>query len=230
MSGVELARLCRAAKIPASHAEGERLRQAAGQRPMGGTNQYDLKRGFLRRYGWNAPTPISGFAALWRDLRPGHAATATGVMGVFAYNHRLRRWDRNFNGRHCVLIVRVDSTDRVWWCDPLAPQGTYNGEWVTKAELKKYVDAITRFGGRHIVAKVRSYYVCSVKDQARLYKRSDLKPTLQDIIIHPGPRTMPFKGQATSAAKKVEYVNAKGVRTGRYYFVKNANITGVRAL
>ncbi len=230
-AGVELARLCKNKNIPSTHTEVEHLRDDAGEDPTGGTNQDDLWRGLLRRYKWVAPTPIRGFSALWSALKPGYAASCSGVMGIFPYGHRLRRWQPSFNGLHDVLIVRVDGTDRVWWCDPLAPEGKgYQGEWVTKAELKRYVDAITAAGGKHIVAKVRNNYWCAVADGARLYVRSDLKPTAKDIIIHPGPRMMPYKGQATAAAKKVEYVNAKKVRTGRFYFAKNSAITGIRAL
>jgi len=231
MSGVELARLCHDKRIPATHTEGEHLRDDAGESPMGGTNMDDLRRGMHARYNWYASLPISGFANLWKVLTPGRAAAAQGRMGVFSSTHRLRRWDKPFSGKHCVLIARVDNTDRVWWCDPLAPQdGTYNGEWVTKAELKKYVDAITAEGGRHVVGFIRKNYVCNVADKARLYVRSDLKPTTKDVIIHPGPRTMPYKGQATAAAKKVEYVNAKGVHTGVLYYAKNAVVSSVRAL
>lgn len=231
MSGLELHRLTRNKNTAATHYEGERLRQAAGVSPRGGSNMDDLKRGIRRRYGYDTMQPFGTFATLWRLLTPGRAAAAQGRMGAFPRGHRLRRWQPGFIGKHCVLVVRCDSTDRVWWCDPLAPGGTtYQGEWVTKAELKRYVDAITAEGGRHIVANVRRNYVCSVKDGARLYVRKDLVKTSKDIIIKPGPRTMPYKGMATSTAAKVEYVNAKGVHTGAFYYVRSGYFYGVRAL
>jgi hypothetical protein len=229
MSGVELARLCHNSRIPATHYEGERLRQVAHVNPTGGSNSDDLVRGFALRYGWT-PTTTRGFAATWSALSHGRAAMVQGVMGVFSRSHRLRRWDVNFNGQHAVLCVRADFTDRVWWCDPLAPEGSgYQGEWVSKAELKLYVDAIQAAGGRTVYGNVRQNYVCTVADGARLYVRQDLKPTSQDILIHPGPRTMPYHFQVTAAAKKVEYVNAKGVHTGKFYFVKNAAVSSIWA-
>lgn len=239
MTGVEWCRLTHSRAIPPTHFEGERLRQSSGSRPSGGTNIDDLSRGIRRRYGYNPGTSIRGFGELWRQLKPGKAAVCQGVMGVFPYGHRLRRWDRGFNGKHCVLVVRVDASDRVWWCDPLAPEGwaggpqgsaPYSGEWVTKAELKRYVDGIYAAGGRHLVGTVRHKYVVTVADNARLYVKKDLTRSRNDVIIHPGPRTMPYKGQATPSAKRVEYVNAKGVHTGVLYYVKNAVATNVRAL
>lgn len=231
MSGVELARLCRSKSIPATHYEGERLRQASGNGPSGGTNMDDLRDGLSRRYGWNTVArPISGFSALWNTLTPGKAAACQGRMGAFPYGHRLRRWQKGFAGKHCVLIVRADSLRRVWWCDPLAPEGSYQGEWVTKDELKRYVDSLTAGGGRHLVTTVRHNYVVSVKDKARLYVRKDLVPTAKDVIISPGPRTMPWKGMVTSTSARVEYVNAKGVHTGVLYYVKTSAVYNVRAL
>jgi hypothetical protein len=225
MSGVELARLCFSSKIPATHYEGERLRQAAGVSPSGGSNIDDLRNGIKRRYRRETSHPVSGFGNLWRVLTPGRAAVAQGRMSAVP---RLRRWS-TFTGKHAVLVVRVDATDRVWWCDPLAPAGAYAGQWVTKAELKRYVDAITAEGGRHLVANVRRNYYAMVVDGARLYVRQDLKPTAKDVIIKPGPRPMPYKGQVTLAAKKVEYVNSKGVHTGSMYYVKNAAVRSVYA-
>jgi hypothetical protein len=151
-------------------------------------------------------------------------------MGVFARTSRLRRHQPSFGGKHCVLVVRVDNTDRVWWCDPLAPKGTsYAGEWVTKAQLKLFVDAIWSAGGRHVVGKVRRNYYAAVKDGARLYVRSDLKPTSKDVVIKPGPRWMPYKKYVRSGVLMVEYVNAKGVHTGHNYFVKSASVAKIKA-
>jgi hypothetical protein len=154
-AAVELARICWRTSIPANHVEVEKLRDVAGVRPTGGSNTYDARRGMLRRYGWGGSYPISGFSALWSALKPGYAALSQGTM-AFPFGHRLRRWSPWFNGRHAVLIARPFALDKVWWCDPLAPTGTaYRGEWVTKAELKAYVDRLTRYGGRHIFARIK---------------------------------------------------------------------------
>jgi hypothetical protein len=161
VSAVELARICHKPSIPASHVEAEKLRDVAGVRPTGGSNQDDARRGMARRYLWDGSTPISGFSAFWAALDPGMAASSQGTM-AFPYGHRLRRWSPGFNGRHCVLVVRVDSRDRVWWCDPLAPNSVgYQGEWVSKSELKAYVDRLTAAGGRHVIGKVRKPIVAT---------------------------------------------------------------------
>jgi hypothetical protein len=72
-----------------------------------------------------------------------------GSMRAFGPDHRLSKYDRNFDGGHAVMCIRLDATDRVWWCDPEAPANVgYNGIWVTKAELKAFV---TAFAGTHLV-------------------------------------------------------------------------------
>jgi uncharacterized coiled-coil protein SlyX len=73
-------------------------------------------------------------------------------MSAFGPTHRLSTYDRNFDGAHAVLVARVYNEDRVWWCDPEAPLGSYQGVWVTKAELQKFVNA---FSGSHVVQKVK---------------------------------------------------------------------------
>lgn len=79
-------------------------------------------------------------------------------------------------------------------------------------------------------ATVTRRYVCSIPKGARLYVRADLRPTMQDILIDPGPRTMPYLGTATPSAKRITYVNASGVNTGRTFFVRNAACLNIRAV
>jgi len=258
VSGLELARICHNTAIPATHYEEERLRQAAGKGPLGGSNANDLMLGYARRYGWHPAAPLSGFPALWAALTPGRAAMSQGGMGAFPWYHRLRRWDRGFSGRHAVFIARVDATDRVWWCDPLAPVGTYQGEWVTKAELKKYVEKIT--GERQIVAVIRqpklpdtstapapapapvswitqepfvSYPVPKTPQVCTIPKGTRLYARSALIansrdIIISAARTMPYLGAPSPAARVVEYVNGTGVHSGRSYFIKAAAATSIR--
>lgn len=150
-SGLEWYRLCYDASKPATHAEAQELRKASGEPSTGGSNVGDLRRGIKARYGRDVAPAISGFTALWAALDPGFAAMSQGGMSAFGPTHRLSRWQPGFDGSHAVFIARVDNTDRVWWCDPLAtdPAGpSYNGEFVSKAELKAFVDA---FGGQHLV-------------------------------------------------------------------------------
>lgn len=149
-SAIEFARLTFRRSIPSTHREAEALRAASGEDPLGGTGIDDVIRGFKARYGWTSGyTQVSGFADLWTALKPGTAAIAQGKTGAFPAGHRLRRFDADFTGGHAVLVVRLDSQERVWWCDPLAPEGSYQGEWVTKAELSTYVRA---FAGSHLTA------------------------------------------------------------------------------
>jgi hypothetical protein len=154
-AGLMHARVALRASIPATHAEMQALRAASGLSTHGGANIDDLQRGYARRYGWSGGTEVKGFSNLWYTLRPGRSATAQGSMAAFPSGHRLRRWDPGFRGAHAVLIARLDTSDRVWWDDPLAPLGVgYEGEWVTKAQLKAYVDRLTVAGGRHVISNI----------------------------------------------------------------------------
>ena len=151
-SGLEWYRLCHNPAVPATHAEAQAIRKASGIAMTGGGTISDLRRGIKARYGTSIPPGITGWTALWAALKPGSAAVVQGDMKAFDSTHRLSRWDKNFDGGHAIMAIRLDATDRVWWCDPLAPDtGTYNGEWVTKAELQKYVTMLT---GYHLVATV----------------------------------------------------------------------------
>jgi hypothetical protein len=82
---------------------------------------------------------VTGFDALWSTLTIGHGALVNGSMGAFPIGSPLRRFDPGFAGGHSVYVARVDMNDRVWWDNPLAPTGTYNGEWVSKAQLQAFV-------------------------------------------------------------------------------------------
>lgn len=150
-SGLEWYRLCFDKSKPATHAEAQALRAASGRPPTGGSNIPDLRRGIAKRYNKSVPAAISGWSALWSALKPGMAAVVQGSMKAFGPNHHLSRYDRNFDGGHAVLVVRMNESDSVWWCDPEGPKTGYNGEWVTKAELQKFV---TMFPGDHLVAPV----------------------------------------------------------------------------
>lgn len=151
-AGLEWYRLCFDTSKPATHAEAQALRAASGEPPTGGSNIADFRRGVLKRYGVTLPPALSvGFAGLWSALQPGTAALVQGSMKAFGPAHRLSRYDRNFDGGHAVMVVRMNDSSSVWWCDPEGPRHGYNGEWVTKAELERFVRA---FNGQHLVAKV----------------------------------------------------------------------------
>lgn len=147
-SSVMFARWCRNPRIPATHAEAELLRDAAGEPPLGGSNVDDLLRGLKARYGWTPPVRVNT-AGLWQKLTPGSGVVVSGKMGAFPAGHNLRRWDPGFTGGHSIFAIRVDTQDRVWWDDPLAPKGTYQGQWVSKADLIRFATAL---GSTHLVA------------------------------------------------------------------------------
>ncbi len=155
-AGLEWYRVTRDKSKPATHAEAQELRKASGKPPTGGSNQWDFRRGVKARYKVDLDLPISGFAALWAALEPGNAASVQGSMKAFGPTHPLSRYDRNFDGAHDVFVARTDATDTVWWCDPEAPNPagpSYQGERVSKADLKRFVDA---FNGEHLIGRLTS--------------------------------------------------------------------------
>lgn len=159
--------------IPATHAEAEALRCASGRAPTGGTNQDDVRRAALARYGIALPAALEGFDALWSALAPGHVASVQGSMGAFAAGSHFRRWDPAFAGGHDALAARLDALDRVWWCDPLAPEGLgYEGEWMAKADLERFVGGLA--GAKALVGRI-------VPDPA---------PAAHRFVISAGVRTL----------------------------------------
>lgn len=123
---------------PDTLARAEALRDASGEPPSGGSNFDNVAAAFAKLGTKITVTPLA-FIGFWNALKPGTGAVATGNMGNFPAGHTLRRWDPPFAAGHAVYVARVDSQDRVWWCDPLAPKGTYNGQWVTKAQLAQFM-------------------------------------------------------------------------------------------
>ena len=159
-TAVEWARVTHDSKIPATHVEAEALRAASGLGPSGGATIDRVRQGLTARYGF-AGTKAVGFTALWAALVPGTAACVQGSMGAFPLGHSLRRHLPSFAGIHQVTAFRLDATDRVWWCDPLGPAGTYNGEWVSKAQLAAYVNAFAANG--HTVAPLQEDSVTTIE-------------------------------------------------------------------
>jgi len=150
-SGLEWYRLCYDKRKPATHEEAHLLPRASGEPATGGSNIGDFRRGVKVRYGRDLPTAVNTFNSLWNALAPGYAGLVQGSMSAFGPDHRLSRYDRNFDGGHAVHVMRLDAQDRVWWCDPEGPKTGYNGEWVSKNELLRFV---TAFAGQHLVSKI----------------------------------------------------------------------------
>jgi hypothetical protein len=61
-----------------------------------------------------------------------------------------------------------------------------------------------------------------------LYATSALEPSPDNIQVDPG-RDMPYLGQPASSMRIVEYVDAKGVHTGRAMFAKASEVTAIRS-
>lgn len=155
-SGVMLQNLAHGANVvPSTRAEYEALRVAGGdgpaENPGDGSNVAQLVIGMLRRYGWQ-PRRVGppGFPkASWADVlnglaKVGAGAVVQGSMGAWSRDSHWRRWDPNFAGGHAMFVERVDTRDRVWLQNPLAP-ATYPGEFMPMADLKAFYDAF--YGG-----------------------------------------------------------------------------------
>jgi hypothetical protein len=136
MSAVMWLRLVFDPTIPATHAEGDALRLASGD--LGFSNFWNLEAGVQVRYRWTLPDPVPP-GALWATLAPGTAAVVIGNTGAWPSGSHWRRWSPGSVVDHAVFVYRFDATDAVWWCDPLAPEGAYNGEPMPKAELLRFV-------------------------------------------------------------------------------------------
>jgi len=149
-AGLEWYRLNHDPKAPATSAEREALRVAGGGSDTSGASIADLRRGIIARYGYTPPAAISGFSVLWNAVN-GRIAAVQGSMKAFGSTDHYSRFDPNFDGGHAVFIYRPLNEDRVWWCDPEAPVGTYQGEWMSKANLQKFVSA---FAGQHLVGTI----------------------------------------------------------------------------
>jgi hypothetical protein len=131
---------------PATHAEGEALRCDSGRAPTGGTNLGDMIKAAKVRYGRDIGPIVFGNATVWAAMKPGTVATVGGSMGAYMVGSHWRRWLPGFAGAHQACAFRVDSQDRVWWCDPLAPTA-WSGEWMSKVDFMK-------FAARAIVASI----------------------------------------------------------------------------
>lgn len=135
---IEFIRLAYRPDLPATHAFAEKIR-ARIEGPLGGSTPAELIAAAKTIGASGAGTPgivLKGYSAanLWAALTPGRVATVSGKMGVFPAGSPMRRWDAGFGGGHQVTVVRIDTQDRVWWCDPLAPSD-WAGEWVSKANV-----------------------------------------------------------------------------------------------
>jgi hypothetical protein len=132
--------------LPATLPFAEQLRSRV-MGPAGGTTPAELIAA-AKTVGQTGPgsagialAGIAGATNIWNALKPGTVGLINGSMGAFPAGHTLRRFDPSFAGGHSVMVARVDALDHVWWDNPEAPSGTYQGEWVAKADLLKFISA-----------------------------------------------------------------------------------------
>lgn len=143
-SGLEVARLMGMTQLPATLAEAKAIKVAGGG-SYGSSSSYSIfANGMLARHKITLPALLRGRDVIWAALTPGKASAVSGLMGNFPAGHPLRRWQPGFTAGHATSVQRLDATDRVWWCDPLAPQDSvYRGEWISKADLMTFIGAGT---------------------------------------------------------------------------------------
>lgn len=141
--------------IPSTKTEVLRFRAAGGASDDGYTNNQHLERGLKNRYNVEVETVLR-YPLIWTKLRPGQGAALFGILARFPYSHHLRRWDPSYRGGHVVFVERLDSTNRVWWMDPLAPAASrigsrtviYRGEWASASELQTFLGGNQAVRGR----------------------------------------------------------------------------------
>jgi len=122
------------------------FRHDAGASWDGPTATDELAQGLRIRY--NVFTKLAlRFPAVWAELDPGKGAVLAGRLSRFPVTHHLRRWDPSYRGGHFVFVERMDTSNRVWWMDPLAPiaykRGSstviYRGEWASASEVSTFL-------------------------------------------------------------------------------------------
>ena len=139
-SGVEFARAGSDDRtIPATNAEREALRAAMGLPPIHqGATLAQLSTGLQARYGFTQQRLVRDWPTVAAHLgRAGTVAVITGKYGTLPI--RYRRWDPGFTGAHAVAVYGNGGT-APWWCDPLAPKGTYRGEPIAMSTLHAYYE------------------------------------------------------------------------------------------
>jgi hypothetical protein len=135
MSGVEFLREAYNPAIPATHAEGDALRNASGD--TGFSNVGDFRRGVAKRYpNITLPASKTGADAIIAALRkqPGRIAMVGGRLTNMSAHYR--RFYPTFIGGHEVYVGWTGT--QLWWCDPGGP-ADYNGEPISEAQLRKFI-------------------------------------------------------------------------------------------
>lgn len=139
--------------VPATWTEACELRKAESavrSCSEGGTSIALLRQGIKNRWHRDPPEATRNFTALWEALKPKSAAIVAGRLD--GLDEHWRRHFPTYGGTHYVEVERRDKKDRVWWDDPLGPPD-YKGEWMTKADLERFVTAYK--GALHLVAPMK---------------------------------------------------------------------------
>lgn len=238
-SGVMLARSQHAIGIPATLDEAHALCIAGKGNYGAGSTGYQLAAGLKARYGYDSHV-VTSFTQLWASLSVGTSAAVMGSMGAFPVGHSLRRWDPAFAGIHDVFVARLDTQDRVWWDDPLAPTSyrvkgkpvVYNGQWVSKADLARFVNA---FAGTSVVG----FGITNAPQEPVMASAPVTNESPALITLAPGPwydhdgKTVLANGGALPArlspygvgALRAMYATISGVR--RIVLVKPSSVTNI---
>jgi hypothetical protein len=200
--------------VPDTLAYAEKWRDASGLSPTGGSTFANVQTA-LNKFGINITLEPRYYTYFMPRLKPGYAGVAMGDMGNFPAGHRLRRWSPDFTGIHAVYIARLPD-GRLWWCDPLAPAGTYQGETVTEAEVKTYMGSTWMGVARPL--RVKAPEPTPVTTEAPMALLAYLPGYVASLLggknvrNAPGPITDATKVRVTAAAG--EKVNVVGTVAG----------------
>lgn len=124
--------------IPSTNDWADRFRKKAGYPESGATSIRGFAVAFKDTFGYayRVAAPVDPFLL----VQPGYSAAIIGKNSAFKSTAPWRKWDPGFDGYHCVFISQLPDR-RVLMDDPLAPEGTYSGMFVTKDEVRAFYAA-----------------------------------------------------------------------------------------
>ena len=139
--------------------------------PQGGASLEDLARGIARRFPDLPPLPRTtapvdplrlSFDELWVRLEHGHCAVLDGnPIKVDDPKSPLRSMQVKDDYDHAVF-VHAARGERAFVMDPLG-RGRYQGQWVSKADLRQFASRFTTASGSPYCAVVKRGQQSSVE-------------------------------------------------------------------
>lgn len=124
--------------VPSINAEAQKLRLAAGYPSAGPTGLTKMRLPFKAMFGFFYELDQPHDPMLL--LQPGFAGSVTGSMKAFPAGHTLRRHDPPFADFHQWFAAHLPD-GRVLIDDPLAPEGGYDGQIISKDQLRAFYEA-----------------------------------------------------------------------------------------